>query len=409
MPATLTPSPSDHKSVHSDSSTLVYSQESFSTFQDRVVELCKNIWLVRPKDIIVERLKGGGYNRIIGITRQFDDEEVVQFQYVLRIPRSESSQVACDVAALLFVKCHTAIPVPTVIGFDTTNQNAILSTYMIQDRVPGANLFDTYLFLGHKDRCKVARELGDVYREILAVRSNTHGVLVPKPGDKNIESPIHVAPLPIRDFWEPAVPNDPLTVKPYSDSAPTQSTLEIFTSLFQARKAYRMDKYQGSDDRIFMDQFCVMASELDADGWFSDVPISLVHLDLGPHNILVDVDTRSEDPIISSILDWDSAVLFPMFLACEPPLWLWAWNEDEDEDERTANDIPPTLEARELKQMFEEAAGPDYMRFAYRPEYRLARKLSSFAIEGISSTDRILEAGKMLKEWRKLRQSYTRF
>ncbi|KAI0594490.1 hypothetical protein F4775DRAFT_606223 [Biscogniauxia sp. FL1348] len=379
----------DIESVYSDTSTLIYGHEPFSTFQERVLDLaCKIIWPgANPKEITVDRLEGGGYNRIIGISRRLSDELNLRFHFVLRVPRFESSQIDCEVAALRFVHQHTEIPTPVVLEFDTTNWNPIGSAYMIQNYIPAVNLYDMYLGFDHEGKCRLARELGNVYRQILAVRSSTHGILVPAPGDDKVTSPIHVAPVPMRDILDPYAPHDPLAAKPYDNSAPTQSTLEILTSLIQARKAWRLSRYPNNTiERIYMDQFCTMASELDADGWFSDVPICLAHLDLGPHNILVDMKANDQGPIILGVLDWDSAVLFPMFVACEPPVWLWHWDGESFVDERSADDVVLTPEEREVKQIFEEAAGPDYMRFAYRPEYRLARTLSEFALKASYGT-----------------------
>lgn len=103
-----------------------------------------------------------------------------------------------------------------------------------------------------------------------------------------------------------------------------------------------------------------MVQELHAGGWLADRGYSVAHLDFAPRNILVDLTANTRRPIISAILDWDSAVLAPKFMSCSPPLWIWAWQEDEDEDERTANDDPPNPEARQLKAQFESAAGPNY-------------------------------------------------
>jgi hypothetical protein len=80
-------------------------------------------------------------------------------------------------------------------------------------------------------------------------------------------------------------------------------------------------------------------------------------------------------------------------------MWLWAWNDEGEEDERLANKTPPTPELRELKQLFEHNAGPIYHRFAYRPEYRLARKLMRFAIDGLQSNEDLKSAELLLDEW----------
>lgn len=86
-------------------------------------------------------------------------------------------------------------------------------------------------------------------------------------------------------------------------------------------------------------------------------------------------------------------------MSCKPPLWIWAWEDDEEEEERTANDEPPTEEGRVLKRNFEQAAGPEFTRYAYRSAYRLARRLLSFAMDEMRSTEDFNEVDAMLEEW----------
>lgn len=80
-------------------------------------------------------------------------------------------------------------------------------------------------------------------------------------------------------------------------------------------------------------------------------------------------------------------------------MWLWAWNNEDEEDERLANNTPPTPGLRELKQLFEDAAGPTYRRFAYGAQYRLARRLLRFAIDGLQSNEDLTSAELLLDEW----------
>ncbi|PSS07128.1 hypothetical protein M430DRAFT_23281 [Amorphotheca resinae ATCC 22711] len=147
-----------------------------------------------------------------------------------------------------------------------------------------------------------------------------------------------------------------------------------------------------------------MTSELDSDGWLGSNQNSLCHLDLAPRNILVNPAPDDAQVFeISAILDWDSAVFAPSFMSCAPPLWIWAWNDDEDE--RTADNDPPTPELRQLKHLFDNAAGSDYVYFAYEPPYRLARRLVYFAIHEIGYNEEVKKASEMLKEWADMRRS----
>lgn len=198
---------------------------------------------------------------------------------------------------------------------------------------------------------------------------------------------------------------------PYDDdpAAPSEPTyLQSLTTAFSTWKAEQVKRCPSdtAGPRLW-DRFLRMAQELDADGWLADQRYSIAHLDFEPRNILVDPTADTQCPIISAVLDWDSAVLAPRFMSCSPPLWVWAWQDDEEEDERTANDDPPDAEGRQLKSLFESAAGPDYVRLAYGPHYRLARRLVRFAVEGVRFSEQHKEAMDMFREWADLRTQAT--
>ncbi|KAI0547874.1 kinase-like domain-containing protein [Xylaria curta] len=377
----------------SDSSSLVYDHEPFATFQLRTRELGQKLWPnAAPGDIIVERLRGGGYNRIIGLTHLADE-------YVLRVPRFEFSDIRNDVAALHFVHHFTTITAPKVIQFDETDQNELGRPFLIQNRIPGTNLLSTYPILSHPQRCRVAHELGTVFAHMLAVKSSTAGVfMLPLHGNSE-EAQVNIAPLCDK------------SAESYSFSSSTNTTaantvLQLLTDCVQAKKDGFLIQGPPARYRVdveYMDRFITMASELDEDGWLANHHYSLAHLDFAPRNILVNPTSDMQLPIVSGILDWDNAILAPMFMSCQPPLWIWGWKDDEDEDERTANEEPPTAEARQLKKLFEDAAGPDYLRLAYQPAYRLARQLVSLIINGLRSNEDLYGADAMLKEWEAIR------
>ena len=94
-------------------------------------------------------LPGGGFHRIIGLRRRrhgmCDGGET---QFIVRTPRFESAKIDDEVATLYFAG-RLAIPVPTVILFDKTAQNALGVPYMIQNRIIGTDLYSCFLTLPH--------------------------------------------------------------------------------------------------------------------------------------------------------------------------------------------------------------------------------------------------------------------
>ncbi|OTA68036.1 kinase-like protein [Hypoxylon sp. EC38] len=377
--------------TESDTSTLEWDHEPFSTFQSRVHEFAhKNIWPeTDPQHIIVERLRGGGFNRIIGLTRlNSDKDNSPETRYILRIPRLDSTQVENDVAALRFLERHTGIRVPKVITYDDTAHNGLESPFSVLTWIDGSDLCSSFPNFDHPTKKKVAHELGNIFRQMLATQSRTSGTLTILKGHGTTDTATYVRPFGCEDSR--------LSVL-YSNSPNTEILLEQLKNNFQAQKAASLESILRPQ---FMDRFCTMAIELSQGGWFDDVPNCLTHFDFAPRNILVNPTTDSRNPVITAVLDWDDAGFAPMFMACAPPLWIWGWLHDEDEDERTASEEPATPEARELKRLFEEAAGEDYIRFSYQPAYRLARRLVRFAIDGrIRSNEDMKEADEMLQEW----------
>lgn len=425
-------SESSSSDAQSESSSIVYGHESFAQFQAKVLAFAQSCtWL--PSDdeneITIERLHGGTFNRVIGLTftsSQRKDQDLTSSppteerasetvsKYILRIPRFDSARVGDDVAALLFVKrlpdlepCPEMpeFPVPEVIAFDETENNRLGSRFMVQKRLRGQRLDDVYPQLGHEKQRRVAQNLGRVYRRMLSVSSTQAGTLI-LPDDNNpLDLEIQVT------SWDPGASiystsgRKPRTSAPYRSGRSRETVLELLMRTFQEQKA-EMRKSLPSDilRPHQIDQFCKMVSEMDAAGYFKEVDghFALSHLDLEPRNILVDLESPPDRRIISGILDWDSAVLAPAFMSCTPPMWIWDWQEDEHEDERLANEEPATPEQKELKTVFETAAGPQYVRCAYHPAYRLARRLVRFAIDGIRSNEDVKEAEAMLGEWQSL-------
>ncbi|KAI2465959.1 hypothetical protein F4781DRAFT_407341 [Annulohypoxylon bovei var. microspora] len=362
--------------TQSASSTVVYNHEPYDTFQHIVRSFAKHdLWPDGvAEDITVDRLSGGSFNRIIGLGYNGT-------RYILRIPRFDSAELCRDVAILEFLQQHTQLPVPRIEKYDETPDNKLGLPYMVQDRIDGVDLYSSFSDLDDEKRCQVARELGHVFHQMLATRTNVAGHFSYSKDCSH--EPFHITPFHS---------THPIA---YCDRPATQTTLELLESSFQAQKAVHMNDSITVLSNL-VDQLGAMASELGAGGWLTDIPNCIAHLDLAPRNILINPNAQGH--IISSILDWDSAVSAPSFMACSPPFWLWAW-EDYHEDEWIVKDTPSTPQGHKLKRLFEKAAGEKYMQFASKPKYRLARQLVQFAIDGVQSNEAFKEAKAMLQEW----------
>ena len=401
------PSSESNKSVASASSfvsettTIIYGHETWDDFAPRVHHLCRQLWpsASKAEDFIVEKLKGGSYNRIIGIETPPSSNEA-HGRYILRIPRFDKAQQERELAIVRYVRQHTSIPTAEIIFSDATSENPLNEPYVIQTRIPGKDLYATFLSLSHEHKLAVAEQWGRTLLSQMAVKNDFAGVVDATVDDTGTHiygfRPFAVDPEPEPDDITQGVR---LLSK--------QSILENFTIQFE--------RWDAADKRLYPDDFPLdhlerlanVAREMDAAGLFDDTFFSLCHLDLAARNVMVDIKDDGSLQL-SGVLDWDSAVFAPNFAVCEPPAWIWAWSDDDDEEddeefmEKHANDTPATPEEQELKRRFEEAVGEDMLKYFYMPEYRLARSLFQLAIHGLRSNDAFPKTDRLVQEWDEL-------
>ena len=446
----------------SQTSTIEYSQSSFNAFKLQVLELCQLLWespppqgitetspsrysnriierLFRPKvtsrpttseippspsrkEFIVERMLGGGFNRIVGISIIDQASTKDPSRLILRVPRFAQSRPDRDVAALRFVRQHTSIPVPDIKLLDLTKNNPLGSPYVIQTRIPGGNLQHEgpsyYPDLNHEQKCGVAKDLGRILREMQMVRFGYAG-FIEGTGESPSCQNFTVRYLDLDQGSGVEAESDLNTKLPffqchafgsgskaYERSSVDMTSFEQSTYYFLLMQFGRWRALELRTDPgtigfwNYYERLVTMAKQMDDLNLLGDGQNCLCHLDLNtaPRNIMAEIGP-DKSLTVSGILDWDSAMFAPRFVGCAPPMWIWAWSNEGEEDQFHANDTPATPEQEELKSLFEDAVGPDFLEYAYRREYRLARKLTQFAIEGINSSTDIDDVEQLLAEW----------
>ncbi|KAK5652970.1 hypothetical protein OQA88_9450 [Cercophora sp. LCS_1] len=327
-------------------------------------------------------MSSGGFNRVIGLDVKRPND--IETPYIVRIPRYEMSDIANENASLRFVREYTTISVPRVVAINEPTDNPLEARYSVQTRGP----------------------VGFVYRQLLNVRSETPSRIYYLPGlDQKARhispsAPFFVEHLQAKfpDRSRAGIPGPPKSkfLAPFKPGPPSQSTADVLKALFAAAEV-REKKKTKSDIAFCWEEFREMTAELQADGRFKSMCFTLTHGDLHPRNILLNLSPDSHGSPMS-VLDWNEGLFAPAFMACKPPMWLWARANEEEEDERHANDVPSNPENREIKEIFEQAAGSTYLQLVYQPQYRLAERLVVFAINGMNTTEHLQEAIDMLDE-----------
>ncbi|CAF9903946.1 MAG: hypothetical protein HETSPECPRED_003253 [Heterodermia speciosa] len=416
-------------SDHSDTSTLRYDQESWSIYRERVEQLCEELWpaqktfkarladsklITRLRAVrvlrkilppsqkpMIERMEGGDYNRITGITLPSSHKNKPR-QLILRAPRAkELAHPERDVAVLKYIRQKSSIPVATVAAWDYSCNNPLESPYVLQNRVEGQDLDKLWPTLTHAQRRTVAIEVGGAIRKLLSLETNTPGLLGLLARDG---TPHAVDPFELKDCLGEIFDEPEYTLPE------RQTTSEFLTAQFHRWRAVDLERSAGevSNDIKLWDRLLETVREMNDVNLFPpDLGNCLCHVDLHPRNIMVAIQP-DKTLKVTAILDWDEAVFAPKFVNCIPPLFLW---RDDGEDRVDENGIDPwpyelggaddpvSEQRRELKRLFEEAAGPDYRALAYEERFRLGRVLFRLATTGLVSSQNTRAAEKVLTDW----------
>lgn len=366
----------------------------------------------------IERLKGGDYNHITGITLPSSHAQGER-NLILRVPRWANKRVDRDVAILEYVRQRTSIPVATIAATDFSCNNPFEKPYLLQHRVSGIDLSTLWDDLSHSQRRTIAVELGRIVRTLLSLQSPVAGHIEAMPSTAGSLENFSIVPFELEVALDELTDETKSSILiDHADPRAHQTTLDVFTSQFQRWKTVALAHNCGdiSAEVELLDGMLKAVREMDDLGLFQANWNCLCHVDLHQGNIMTRVRLDGSIEIVA-ILDWDEAIYAPNFVNCHPPGWIWGYEFADRVDENDlllwpyelegANNIPPTPEQQELKRLFEEYAGADYLRLAYDQHYRLSRGLFRIAIDGMDSNSSFDAAERILREWESLRQSLT--
>ncbi|KAI4680283.1 uncharacterized protein J4E84_007931 [Alternaria hordeiaustralica] len=409
----------EESSSVSPTSTVEHDQESFEFFSTRVMELCAAQF---PRSSFqVERLRGGTYNRITAITvtplppRAFtfpwirsllpiNEAHIKAYEpkhYILRSARREPSSddldMRYDVATLKFARMKFRKYVPRVIHLDEHTRNPLSRTYIIQNRLPGQNL--NRIWLGFSIKQKIS-----TMHIVVRVMKRLHNIQGPKAG---IIARLRVLLLS-RGEVIPEICAFRTTKGPVSAFAghvdrPAEAIATRQFLLHRSRRWQRLEQDQEDGDEVIWDCFDIITRSLHDMGLIPDSDrFYFCHLDLYPRNMLVEIEDDSS-LLLTGLLDWDAqfAHFCPKFVAYRAPFWLWVWGGHEY-DEMISADEPTNADHRRLKTLWEEEASDEWKRYAYEPEYMIARRMFALLRDGIRHDGDKEEARSIVDEWQKL-------
>lgn len=404
-----------HDDAASETSTIRYSHEAFDTFQDKVISTVATQLMLDESEVQVTRMKGGSYNRVIGVDitpkakkssfdwlkmfctrRKQKHPSTKTDSYVVRIPRHDGEDMDNDIAILRAVATHVSLPTPEVTFFDLSHGNMLEKPYMIQKKLEGQNLAQLWQHLNMAQKKCVAKLVTKLVPIIARVEA--------PPGAISLSATSNIANggIEVEKFCVPARGlEDEAWGRANTWCAQPQTALDHLLE-----QCERWREYQTSQGVCFdhiWDGFATIAQALNVRGFLGG-PCVLTHGDLKAYNMLAEIQNESEISI-TGVIDWDYAVVAPEFMAYRAPFWLWTpedMNSADDDDEDNVSLPPITDEDRELKNVFLSNACEKYKRLAFAPEALLARRMYPILQKGVFGPWNMQEANNVLREWSEL-------
>jgi len=362
-----------------------YGEEPFETFQEKVRNLLSRLWPWLPSsNYILERIKGGGYNRIVSIKvfedfledfTAWDKRQGTASSYILRIPRyAFLSDVQYEVTILKFASRHINHKVPKVIQFDTSDRNPLGRTWMLQERLPGRPLCNLYGFLNIEQKQSAVRCVSALLLDIFNITSKYAGIISKKNTDYDFVHEVKVNQILVPWDLEGGVPD--------ANPAVPQTTRDFLLSL--CRRQY--DVHRSDNNHEYNSVWNGFETVIDKMSMRGFLPVEdsfhFCHGDFQPRNILVEIVDDSSIRI-TGIIDWDRACFGPKFVATTSPYFFWAHHDSREDEEEQALYVPTMESKATLKRIYEESVGSEFLRASYDPVYVLARKMYQILRSGI--------------------------
>ena len=268
-------------------STTRNGYESFETFKFKVIKLCEDIGYGEPSE--VEHMKGGSYNRIVGLKFASGQNRSCVLRIPVYDPRERSAiEVGNQVVVLHHFSKYEFLHVPSVLGYDLTKNNAIGSQYVLQSRLRGRTLEDAYYELPLSEKLEIVQLVAELLMKMESMSLPKPGRLVGK-GHRPLVS--HTPPTK-DDIEIIGYRDNPMTDMPIVEK---QHLKPFLIELFENQRHIYIEEEKEREEGPFLEPMFnkaqSMAVEMEAAGLMRTTDVENVawHWDLSPRNIMIDL------------------------------------------------------------------------------------------------------------------------
>jgi aminoglycoside phosphotransferase (APT) family kinase protein len=395
----------------SETSTIIYSHETFETYREKVALLLASLFSYDiASQAVLSRLKGGSYNRIIGISMPSgrDQNHCTSKELILRVPRFEPADVQAEALLLIHLYKTKAVPTPEIICYDSSSSNALEEPYILMQRLEGESLFTAHSKMNHSQRLSLAKTVAQLIAKI-----HNHPV------------PAGIGPLYATD--------GSLFIGRYTEVGeydcsrenytPPSTTDEYLPARFTKLAIPGENETQASWVPTLYRRLGDISKCISRRLTFSQPGMNvLLHRDFAPRNIMVRhvaINLSDEKEWeLSGIIDWDGCEVAPVEVAYNCPGWVWAHLDEgsvgssSDEEEDWDPDAPVfNDDCREVKEAFVEEIErllPGFMEVVRKVRRTPLKKLWNLARKGLRSNEDFKIAEELIAAFSALDDDYSR-
>ncbi|PYH58589.1 aminoglycoside phosphotransferase family protein [Aspergillus niger CBS 101883] len=260
----------------------------------------------------IVKLAEGGFNRVFLLGTNSGKEVIARIPTPIAGPPHYTT--ASEVAMMAFLRDILGVPIPKVFAYSTDSTNPVGAEYIIMERIEGVSLASRWLSL-------TTGEIAAIEQKLFAHSFPGYGSLYHR---RDLQGDYCIGPISARQFWH----GDRNETK--IDRGPWLSPKDCFTSAARRETACILQHakprprstfllpttsdIEPSEYTSLLSKFLKLAPSLVPTNPDHTSPI-LRHPDLNLNNILLAPNSAK----ITSIIDWQDSIIFPLFMQAGYP------------------------------------------------------------------------------------------
>ena len=325
---------------------------------DAIAQVCRSVLALDPKDSCnITFHAQGAFNKVYIV-------ETAQGRSVMRVslPVDPGHKTRGEVTTLRWIRRTTNVPVPKVIAFDDTQNNAIGFEWILMELMPGMSAYKRWRKMSMADKTWVVEQIAEFQSQLFRhslEEANFHSIGTLSSPD-NISEPARANPKPGRivalHFFEGDHFSYEIARGPFRSS---YDWLNAYLSIVHQEQTEILKKEEDDDVLDDAKETLKLAARLTAllPKIFPSLQnpaeqTALWHDDLSLQNILVDDDGK-----VTGVIDWECVSCEPLWVVTEMPQFLSGRDREEEPDRDRYGDADGDSSADEEASSDDEELG----------------------------------------------------